>query len=346
MSDATTNFRPSARNDAVMKKGAQAEASRAQVKENHMLSTIKTERQPQGIGNTLTVFGDKETARQRQEEENAVQWFAEQMLRAEHEIFSEVVTITPALATIILRRNPDNRGIDKVKLAEIRSDLETGAWALNGESIVIDKNGFLNDGQHRLMAVRDSLVPMRSIVVFGVPRNTRQTVDQGKARTIADYLEMSGKPEDARVVAAIARMILFFKETSTVDTRRRKGIAPLTKGAILNAALDHATQIKRSIAKIGPRGTIFGKKSLLAFVHLKLSEKAPVAADDFMAGVLDGANLSADSAIYSLRQRLINDPSMTQPDRFEAFIRAWNAFRREEPLTKIQIMGRVPKIGA
>lgn len=348
MSAVPTHSRASACNPAGTKKGAPAETGRAQIKADQMLNTLNTTTNiKQGIGNTVTVFDDKETARQRREQERAVQWFAEQMLRGERETFSEVVTITPALASVILHRNIDNRAVDKTKLAEYRSDLETGSWALNGESIVIDKAGMLNDGQHRLMAVRDSMVPMRSIVVFGVARNTRQTVDQGKARTIADYLEMDGRPEDARVVAAVARMILCFQQSGTIDLRRRKGMKPLTKGVILNAAVDHATEIKRAIAKIGMKGrSIFGKKSLLAFVHMQLAKSSPEDADRFMSAVMDGAGLRAGYPVLTLRERLINEPSMTQPDRFEAFVRAWNATRRGDDLLKIQIMGRVPKIEA
>lgn len=85
--------RPSARDHSgtAKKKGAQAEALRAQ-KENRMLNTLSTTTNiKQGIGSTVTVFDDKELARQRREAQAAVEWFAKQMLRAEDEVFSEAL---------------------------------------------------------------------------------------------------------------------------------------------------------------------------------------------------------------------------------------------------------------
>lgn len=278
MTGPRTNFRPSARNHADMKKGAQAEASRAQVPQNEsqfaMLQSIKTERHTQGIGDTVTVFNDKEMAAKRREMERAAEWLAQQMLRAEEEIFSEVVTITPALAKTILHRNPDNRKIKPLKLATYKADLEAGRWVLNGEAVVISKGGLLNDGQHRLTAVADTGVAMKALVVFGVSRASRLTLDQGADRKLADILQMGGHTEEAEAVGTVARYLAQWEKTGTVAMRRGRAIksSGVTRTEGHGYALDHEREIRRSIKLVKVRGfSLVGTVGILAFAHLVMA---------------------------------------------------------------------------
>ena len=347
MSAAPTHFQASACNPAGTKKGAPAETGRAQIKADQMLNTISTTTNiRQGIGNTVTVLDDKETARQRREKEAAVQWFAERMLRGEVEVFSEMATITPALASVILHRNPDNRRIKIGKVAEFRSDLESNRWLVNGEPIIISKEGLLNDGQHRLIAIRDSGFSMKSLLVFGVARASRLTVDQGTMRTVADFLEMEGKPAEAVVVAAVARMIAQFEKDGSLKPRRGAfRAAGATKTEILGVAADNRFPIERSIAAARTKGfSTLGKLSTLAFAHFIISRRDRDAAATFFRKLYSGADINEGSALQTLRLRLTFDQAMKEPERFEAIVRAWNSDRGEGPLSKIMIMGRIPKI--
>jgi hypothetical protein len=270
------------------------------------------------------------------------------MLRAEAEIFSEMVTITPAIAAVILHRNPDNRRVKAGKVAEFRSDLESQRWQINGEPIIISKGGLLNDGQHRLLAVRESGFAMRSLMVFGVHRNSRLTVDQGTMRTVADFLEMGGKPAEAVVIAAVARLTAQFDKSGSVRLLRGAlASAAPTKSEILGVAADHRYAFERSIAVARGKGfSAIGKLSTLAFAHFALSRVDRDGASTFFRKLYSGADIAEGSALQTLRMRLTLDHDMKEPDRIEAIVRAWNTGKGEGPLSKIMIMGRIPKIEA
>ena len=59
----------------------------------------------------------------------------------------EVVRMTPDMARAILKNNPNNRNVKRDRVSLYASDMEKGRWQLNGESIVIDADGNLKDGQ-------------------------------------------------------------------------------------------------------------------------------------------------------------------------------------------------------
>src|SRR5688572_16689807 len=77
-------------------------------------------------------------------------WFNERIERCKHTPVSEVVTVSPALAILLLDRNSGNRRISDVNLDRIKRDIMASRFAFNGEAIVVSKDGRLIDGQHRL----------------------------------------------------------------------------------------------------------------------------------------------------------------------------------------------------
>ena len=69
-------------------------------------------------------------------------------------------------------------------------------------------------------------------------------------------------------------------------------------------------------------------------------------ASTFFRKLYSGADIAEGSALQTLRMRLTLDHDMKEPDRIEAIVRAWNTGKGEGPLSKIMIMGRIPKIEA
>ena len=67
-------------------------------------------------------------------------------------LFSELVTITPEIAEMLLARNPDNRHRSPDVVNRYASDMRSGRWSLTGESLKISTDGLLNDGQPRIRA--------------------------------------------------------------------------------------------------------------------------------------------------------------------------------------------------
>lgn len=113
--------------------------------------------------------------------------------------------ITPERAQALLEANVDNRYINSTALAERMRDIVEGRWEENGQSLIVSRDGELNDGQHRLWSILLTSKGFRSNIAFGVKRETRNTVDMGAVRTGADRLKFDGV-NSAAAKAALSKL--------------------------------------------------------------------------------------------------------------------------------------------
>lgn len=105
----------------------------------------------------------------------------------------EFVTITPAIAEKMLAQSTNkNRPLNELACKRFARDMSDGKWKMNGESIVVDDNGNVVDGQHRLKAVIVSQTKQVFAIVRGVSPNVFDTIDSGKARSKGDILAIAG----------------------------------------------------------------------------------------------------------------------------------------------------------
>ena len=103
-----------------------------------------------------------------------------------------VVSITPEFAQILLLNNEGNRRVNAQNLEDIMRDMIGGNWAMNGESLVLSREGRLNDGQHRSYASLLTGLTFRTALSFGVDRATIGTMNIGRKRTGSDRLGIAG----------------------------------------------------------------------------------------------------------------------------------------------------------
>ena len=127
----------------------------------------------------------------------------------------EVVRMTPDMARAILKNNPNNRNVKRDRVSLYASDMEKGRWQLNGESIVIDANGNLKDGQHRLMAVIKSQCTVPMVVVTGVDADCN-IYDRGSGRSVKDIMTMTmeDKWKQSNHIIAICNRFLYMKKSN------------------------------------------------------------------------------------------------------------------------------------
>lgn len=267
-------------------------------------------------------------------------WFEDRLQQARKSVVSEVVELDPVLAEILLEYNDGNRALSQSKVEQMAADIKSGRWELNGESLKVAVTGQLNDGQHRAHAVVTAATPIKTMMIFGLPRESRMTVDQGKVRTVGDYLGMGNVP-DANNAASVATLI--WRMANTGNLSKRGGAGP-TKAEIRELYYTN-TDIDDSVRAVGKKGaTILASKSLLAFCHFMLSRKDRRAADAFFGKLIRGDELKVSDPIYVARQKLIQDGRLKPPERVEIVFRAWNAAREGRTLRVIPVHGRLPSI--
>jgi hypothetical protein len=284
------------------------------------------------------------TAATNQDVRRASAWLEDRLKRASHgEPFSEITLLTPALAELLLKRNADNRAVRPLRLANYVADMKAGAWSLNGESIKISSDGFLNDGQHRCQAVVESGCAIKTMVVFGVARKSRTTLDQGATRSPGDYLGMNGISYPNETAAAASLLWQY-------ETRRRVSYHSLyrPKKQQVQETFARHPKLTDSVALIPRKGAVMaGGASVLAFCHYVFMHSDASAANYFISKLVQGDGLLKKDPILVCRERLHADKRMKVDEKVELIFRAWNASRKGKRLSKLPVMGgELPEVEA
>lgn len=289
--------------------------------------------------------------------------YIEQAARKE-EPFAAVMTVTPEIAERMLARNIDNRAISARKVSEYASDMRAGRFnGLNGETIKIARDGTTNDGQHRLEAIMESGTALRTLVVFGVARDSRMTVDQGKVRSMADYSYMAGivNKEDAKHMAAVANVCHAYDNNAlrgmTTGAKKiqhgsaRLNSRPVTKAELLQYERENAEGLAEALSAVGRKNlTVLGGRARMAtgyFVIRRMNRNSPDLVQMFFDSLISGEGLSAGDPILTLRKRLLEDKTYGHPSHFatlQVIVKAWNAHVKGERVQRFNVTGIIPDV--
>lgn len=273
------------------------------------------------------------------EDHRAAMWLDEEVKKARKSPTSQLVELTPGLARVLLDRNPKNRKISEMIVENYARDMEHGKWRFNGETIIVADDGTLNDGQHRCAAVVMANTAITTALVIGVHRDSRTTLDQGRTRTIADYLSMDGYINTMQLGTA-AGFIWQHRERGYLANG---GSGKPTKSEVMEF-IDANPSIVQSVGRVQVKGApAYGGPSMLAFCHWTFWQTANrEAADDFLSRLIEGAGLLSRDPVLYLRNRLVNERGRLRPnDKAELIFRAWNASRRGETPKNLPILGGV-----
>lgn len=277
--------------------------------------------------------------------DSELSWLAQRVAKGRDAPFCEIAAITPAIAKHLLERNDDNRPLSQAQVDHICHDIKAGHWVLNGETVIVAKDGCLNDGQNRLAAIVQADLPVQSVVVFGVSRKSRLTVDMGRQRSAANFLSMSGVKNSTNIAAALSLFMAYGKGSygvnymgATAPTKQDIRAEYDKRSKSVDAAVSLAISDRfGSIAGVAP----------LSVAHMILIPLNFTEASVFFAKLLDGVNLKRGDPILYLRAHLTE----TKKDRLRAWqkleiiLRYWNAWREGKVLSKkIAMSGSYPKL--
>lgn len=278
----------------------------------------------------------------KQPEAGTVHWLNQCIDRGTREVFTETVTVTPALANIILGSNPTNRNIRPVKVEQYASDMRGGRWAFNGEPIIIARTGELNDGQHRLNALIAANISRPFLFVFGVGRETRLTLDQGSARTAGDYLGMDGVT-NANTVASTCRIVIAYERSGYDSISDAKHV---TNAEVLSRAnADAGIVASAHFAQHRSKETrAFAPPAIIGFCHYVFTGEHPGDAAAYMEQICSGEGLRKRDPAFAVRDRLLNMGRTSRDPKAEVIFRGWNAYRQDRPLKIVKVLGNLPAL--
>ena len=287
------------------------------------------------------------------------QWLNEikQRMKKEKRI-TETVFLSPSRAKALLGSNPDNRKISSRTAETYAADIANGRWVFNGEAVIVAETGELNDGQHRCEAVVLAGKGIEVLLVAGVPRASRTTVDMGRARTTGDFLHMHNI-ENANAVAAAAQMLLAYETDRVMGYQR--GVAKNnnmifchtmkpTKAEVLAFARENMADLERAMSALNKTkaGVVasFSRLAGILCIIARHSKDWPDAIA-YMTSVIDGDNLKKLSPEYTVRERLLSERrngSLGPIGFMEIVIRGWNARRAKQRISHIKLGGYLPEI--
>lgn len=241
-------------------------------------------------------------------------------------IHSAVMLITPKQAAAWLEGHTHNRALSHSKAMGYARDMKDGKWDLNGEAIIFDWDGVLQDGQHRLWACIESDTPFYSVVTRGIDPATFTTIDTGKGRSASDLLSMEKYPQQA-ALAATAKLVMAYRRGEARGNATHKNRETLDFVRANPGLIDWVLK-----AKMAPK--VKAVTTHLAAVCYIASETYPEQANIFMHQFKTGENLKMGSPVLTVRNRVFTDNGLRSAERFELVVRAWNAFIENRALVK------------
>lgn len=275
------------------------------------------------------------------------------------EIFSEVINVTPEIAGHILQFcNVNNRTINQGNVAFIQRQMEEGTFnGLNGETLVVDNEGNLRDGQHRLCALRNSGKNIPMLFVFNTMPESILTIDTGKNRTLADVLSFVYPSKYIKQVASTSNFVMKFNKGSysgKVRGKRRDKIDNTQGVKFIEDNPEFMPFIEEAM-RLYANGDKLLTPTMFCGMYWTISERSNDRSkvDDFFYKFSTGMNLSGqDDPIYTLRKLFIEmstnskvwGRNLTKYQKVQAFIQMWNKYVKSEKITKIYLSKDFPEV--
>ena len=101
-------------------------------------------------------------------------------------IKSEIILVTPEMATKYLCFNEQNRRVRPGWVNYLAYVIRNGEWKATHQGIAFSESGRLLDGQHRLMAIVKADISVNMLVTYGLDDQTFSAIDNGIKRTDED----------------------------------------------------------------------------------------------------------------------------------------------------------------
>ncbi|MEE8537443.1 MAG: hypothetical protein V3S71_05500 [Acidobacteriota bacterium] len=251
------------------------------------------------------------------------------------------ITVTPVLAAALLEVNhPDNRNARQPHIDKQVRDLKNRRWQFNGESVKIDRDGYLIDGQKRCRACIEAGRSFKTLLVFNSDRlniNGSQ-VEQLSSRVRSDLpfrnLLAAAAKFDAMEAAGFSVFRTDYKLSHSEVAEATEEIDPESRTIEL---MRHASQMS---------GDGMASHAHYAWLAGHFDRRSdPCFTDDFFNMLTTGEDIPKGSPIGLLRRRLRRDKSrennqakpLLVQEKVYFVARTFVAWYKDESLDRLQL---------
>jgi hypothetical protein len=265
-----------------------------------------------------------------------------------------VITVTPAMAAKYLEGKLPNRTIKNDQIDRQVRDIKAGAWHLNGEPFIFSgdeqsvRRGLpeagLLDGQQRSWSIVEANIPVTTLVVWGVPPESMESIDTGSKRTFGDLLTIRGN-NNSTLIAATARWWYWYDTAINTNKAGSASIRP-THHELTETIENHPSITKAAtIIASNKKARLLLTPGIGAFVVSGAMEHGwDEEAERFVhvvgAGMDDRGEWGLSHPLYHLYQKLqanrANESKMPTTVVAAYEIKAFNAFAFNRPMRALK----------
>lgn len=267
------------------------------------------------------------------------------------DITIETLEVSPALAKEMLDANEVNRNASRDRVERHKRAMLGGFWAFIGDPIRQTTDGKLLDGQHRLMAIEESGVTVTLVVIRGIPVEHQKYMDSGRMRSTADSVRMMGIKNSTTVAAAARLLMVVTNEPEPGedwDRVVRVGQYSAKVAGFSNYEVADFVEAHKGLAlsaEIGVQASrgVSAQPTALTLVHYLARRIEPYKADAYMTHLATGVGLEFGNPVFHVRESINRRNRGDNTARSDGavnlalLIHAWNLWRRDRKVTKIQL---------
>jgi hypothetical protein len=259
-----------------------------------------------------------------------------------------VHTITPEAAERLLNRNGQNRPVSFSTVLNYAMQMRNNQWAVTGQPIIINKNGMMEDGQHRALAAYLGKQTFATFVVTGVEPGLFAFLDNSRPRTGGDTLRTAGVNGLSTHIAAVVKGLAGPWDAGALRIRGRASPITMSNREVLayaqaNPSLIEAAKVVQGTYKYNARR--FTNAAVATFFGWKvIQEFGEDALDQFMTALND-QGLPEGNPVLAFKRKLeankiVNKRTRTTPpplsmaEMLAYAIKAFNAMHAGQALTE------------
>lgn len=210
----------------------------------------------------------------------------------------------------LLEYNNLNRPLNEQHVKRIAAQIIGGKWRFNGDTIKLSKDGAILDGQHRLWAIVEAKIAVKTIVVSGVERDAFATIDTlRKPRSGADVLALSGASRHRQYTSAALQWLLRWQR-GTIESYKKP--TNRIENSDIEMMYESNKGIERAVERvIKLRG--LANPSIVGFFYYILSNRNPELAERLVYTLENPAGIGLNDPFFRLRMYFTSDRGRKDP---------------------------------
>jgi hypothetical protein len=261
-----------------------------------------------------------------------------------------VMLVTPDMAQDWLdNRNLRNRRKSNVTARKYVKAIQASRWKCTHEGIAFDRDGFLIDGQHRLMAIVQTGTSLKLFVipfVDGMDDDTFGVLNSGNRRQAGQMLHFPGS-----AAAAAAAKILGVIDDSFSDGTHVTGgvVATNAENDEVLDVVDNWPELPLLTAQTSAayRGSLVPQSIHLAVLAQASRTQYADRIGSWIDGLVDGVGLGEQDSRRLVNKRFVRsgkefNDATGRALGYRLLAKAWNAYALDKPMGRLQASLKEP----